>query len=47
MKENEFPILKISDVEWDEDHEDLEKLPKNFDYLLYMSYVLFYLLIHH
>ena len=26
MKENEFPVLKISNVEWDEDHEELEKL---------------------
>ncbi|MFL3005821.1 MAG: hypothetical protein ACJZ1R_06615 [Candidatus Neomarinimicrobiota bacterium] len=31
MKENEFPVLKISNVEWDEDHEELEKLPINFE----------------
>ena len=31
MKENEFPVLKISNVEWDEDHEELEKLPKDFE----------------
>ena len=31
MKENEFPVLKISNVEWDEDHEELEKLPRNFE----------------
>ena len=31
MKENEFPVLKISNVEWDEDHEGLEKLPRNFE----------------
>tara|TARA_X000000950_G_scaffold277389_1_gene366713 strand:+ start:7168 stop:7386 length:219 start_codon:yes stop_codon:yes gene_type:complete len=31
MKENEFPVLKISNVDWDEDYEDLEKLPKNFE----------------
>ena len=30
MKENEFPVLKISNVEWDEDHEELEKLPRDF-----------------
>ena len=30
MKENEFPVLEITDVEWDEDHTELEKLPKNF-----------------
>ena len=31
MKENEFPVLKISNVEWDEDHEELEKLPRDFE----------------
>ena len=31
MKDNEFPVLKISNVEWDEDHEELEKLPKDFE----------------
>ena len=31
MKENEFPVLKISNVEWDEDHEELDKLPSNFE----------------
>ena len=31
MKENEFPVLKISNVKWDEDHEELEKLPRNFE----------------
>lgn len=31
MKENEFPVLKISNVDWDEDHEELEKLPRDFD----------------
>ena len=30
MKENEFPILKISDIDWDKDHDDLEKLPIDF-----------------
>ena len=31
MKENEFPILKITDVEWDKDHDDYENLPRNFE----------------
>ena len=31
MKENEFPILKISNVDWDKDHEELDKLPINFE----------------
>tara|TARA_B100001029_G_C14727693_1_gene268624 strand:+ start:136 stop:354 length:219 start_codon:yes stop_codon:yes gene_type:complete len=31
MKENEFPILKISNVDWDKDHEELDKLPTNFE----------------
>ena len=31
MKENEFPVLKISNVDWDEDHEELEKLPRDFE----------------
>ena len=31
MKENEFPVLKISNVEWDEDYQELEKLPKDFE----------------
>ena len=31
MKENEFPVLKISNIEWDEDHEELEKLLRNFE----------------
>ena len=31
MKENEFPILKISDIDWDEDHDELEKLPRAFE----------------
>ena len=31
MKENEFPILKISNVDWDKDHEELDKLPRNFE----------------
>ena len=31
MKENEFPVLRITDVEWDKDHDDFENLPKNFE----------------
>ena len=31
MKENEFPILKISNIDWDKDHEELDKLPTNFE----------------
>ena len=31
MKENEFPILKISNIDWDKDHEEFDKLPKNFE----------------
>jgi|TARA_B110000003_G_scaffold261311_1_gene282895 hypothetical protein len=29
MKENEFPILKITSIDWDKDHEELDKLPKD------------------
>ena len=28
MKDNEFPILKITNIDWDKDHEEIEKLPK-------------------
>ena len=31
MKENEFPILKITSIDWDKDHEEFEKLPKELD----------------
>ena len=31
MKENEFPIQKISNVKRDGDHKELEKLPKDFE----------------
>tara|TARA_Y100000748_G_scaffold303747_1_gene309936 strand:- start:712 stop:930 length:219 start_codon:yes stop_codon:yes gene_type:complete len=30
MKDNEFPILKITNIDWDKDHEEIEKLPKEF-----------------
>ena len=29
MKENEFPILKITSIDWDKDHEELDKLPRD------------------
>ena len=28
MKENELPVLKITNIDWDLDHQELEKLPK-------------------
>ena len=28
MKENEFPVLKITNIDWDKDHDEFEKLPK-------------------
>ena len=31
LKENEFPVLRITDVEWDKDHDDFESLPKDFE----------------
>ena len=31
MKKNEFPVLKISNIDWDSDHEEFDKLPKNFE----------------
>ena len=31
MKENELPVLRVTDVEWDKDHDDFESLPKDFD----------------
>ena len=31
MKENEFPVLKISNIDWDSDHEEFDKLPKDFE----------------
>ena len=30
MKDNKFPVLKISNINWDKDHDELEKLPKTF-----------------
>ena len=31
MKENEFPLLKITNIDWDPDHEEFEKLPKKLE----------------
>ena len=31
MNENEFPVLKISNIDWDKDHEEFDKLPKYFE----------------
>ena len=31
LKENELPVLRITDVEWDKDHDDFESLPKDFE----------------
>ena len=30
MKEKEFPVLKVTNVNWDKDHEEIEKLPTDF-----------------
>ena len=31
MKENEFPLLNITNIDWDPDHEEFEKLPKKLE----------------
>ena len=31
MKLNKFPVLRITNIKWDEDHEEFEKLPKSFE----------------
>ena len=31
MKENEFPVLRIEKIDWDKDHDDIEKLPKEVE----------------
>ena len=31
MKENEFPVLRVSNIDWDKDHEEYEKLPKQVE----------------
>ena len=30
MKDNEFPVLEVSDIDWDNDHDEYDKLPKRF-----------------
>ena len=30
MKENEFPVLEVSNIDWDKDHDEYDKLPRNF-----------------
>jgi|TARA_B000000475_G_scaffold223748_1_gene187396 hypothetical protein len=29
MKNKEYPVLRISQIDWDKDHDDYEKLPKD------------------
>ena len=29
MKENEYPLLKVTNIDWDKDHDEIEKLPKD------------------
>ena len=29
MKENEYPVLQVTNIDWDKDHDEIEKLPKN------------------
>ena len=31
MDENEFPVLKITNITWDKDHDEFEKLPKEVE----------------
>ena len=31
MRENEFPVLKITNIDWDKNHEKFEKLPKEVE----------------
>ena len=30
MEEKEFPVLKVTNVDWDKDHEEIEKFPTEF-----------------
>ena len=30
MKEKEYPVLKVTNVDQDKDHEEIEKLPTDF-----------------
>ena len=29
MKENEFPVLKVTNIDWDKDHEEYDNLPND------------------
>ena len=29
MKENEYPVLEVTNIDWDKDHDEIEKLPKD------------------
>lgn len=29
MKEKEYPVLRVSKIDWDKDHDEYEKLPKD------------------
>ena len=31
MKENKYPVLRVIDIDWDPDHEEFEKLPKELE----------------
>tara|TARA_B110000444_G_scaffold260712_1_gene308881 strand:+ start:2740 stop:2985 length:246 start_codon:yes stop_codon:yes gene_type:complete len=31
MNKKRFPLLKISDIKWDKDHDEFEKLPKDLE----------------
>ena len=30
MKDNEFPVLEVSNIYWDKEHDEFDKLPKSF-----------------
>ena len=32
MKDSEFPLLKVSNIDWDKDHEEFDKLLKILNY---------------
>ena len=31
MNKKRFPVLKISNIKWDKDHDEFEKLPKDLE----------------
>ena len=37
MNANEFPVLKITNITWDKDHDEFEKLPKEINDMLEMK----------